>query len=57
MEPYVVVRNRNTTPPFDEHFINYGYDKVSFIDELRKSGFTYYVLTGVFGFDIPHMPY
>ena len=57
MEPYLVIRRSNNTPLFDEIFINYGYNKVSFIDELRGNGFIFHVITGVFGFDIPHLPY
>ena len=50
-----MVRRDARTPLYDAHFINYGYNKVEFIKELQTSGFFFYPLTGVFGFDAPHL--
>ena len=55
MEPYVMVRRDPQTPLYDAFFINYGYNKVEFIMELQASGYFFYPLTGVFGFDAPHL--
>ena len=56
MEPYVVMRRTPRSPMYSEHFINYGYNKVQFIDELEHRGYVFAVLTVGFGFDIPHKP-
>ena len=45
MEPYVMVRRDPQTPLYD----------ASFIKELQASGYFFYPLTGVFGFDAPHL--
>lgn len=57
MEPYVVMRRTASSPMYNEHFINYGYNKVQFIDELEHRGYVFAVLTVGFGFDIPHKPW
>ena len=57
MEPYVVMRRTASSPMYSEHFINYGYNKVQFIDELEHRGYVFAVLTVGFGFDIPHKPW
>ena len=56
MEPYLLVRLSPQLPLFDERFVNYGYNKVQFIDELEHRGYVFAVLTVGFGFDIPHKP-
>lgn len=38
MEPYVILRRTRNTPLYDECFINYGYNKVQFIDHLLYKG-------------------
>lgn len=38
MEPYVMVKRSSETPLYDPLFINYGFNKVEFIMELRQSG-------------------
>ena len=43
--------------PFDERFINYGFNKVQWIEYLRYLGYEYYILSRSFAFDIPHAPY
>lgn len=56
MEPYVVMQRTPHSPMYNENFINYGYNKVQFIDELEHRGYVFAVLTVGFGFDIPHKP-
>ncbi|KAK8806284.1 hypothetical protein WA171_007368 [Blastocystis sp. BT1] len=56
MEPYVMVRRSETLPLFDERFINYGFNKVQWIEYLRYLGYEYYILSRSFAFDIPHAP-
>lgn len=53
-EPYVLLRYHRDTPLFDEHFINYGYNKVQLIEHLRAAGFQFYILNHVFAMDLPH---
>ena len=38
MEPYVVIRRHELTPLFHPYFINYGFNKVTFIETLRYEG-------------------
>jgi len=38
MEPYVMVKRSLNTPLYDPIFINYGFNKIEFIMELRQSG-------------------
>ena len=66
MEPYTLLKRTESTPLYDDNFINYGYNKVQFIDELEYKGkrwiidlcigYIFKVLTVGFGFDIPHKP-
>ena len=53
---YLILRKSAKLPAFDERFVNYGYNKVQFIDELEHRGYVFAVLTVGFGFDIPHKP-
>ena len=53
-EPYVMLRNSENTPLFDERFVNYGYNKVQLIEHLRAAGYQFYILTQAFAIDIPH---
>ena len=54
MEPYVMVRRTEHLPLFDERFINYGFNKVQWIENLRYLGFEFSVLSQAFAVDIPH---
>ena len=53
-EPYVMVRKTTSLPRFDERFVNYGYNKVQWLEHLRFVGFDYAILTNGFAVDIPH---
>ncbi|KHN88693.1 Glycosyltransferase-like protein LARGE2 [Toxocara canis] len=52
-EPYVVVA-RNETPPYDNRFVGFGWNKVSHIMSLNAAGFDFIVLPGVFIVHQPH---
>ena len=54
LEPYVMVRRTEILPLFDERFINYGFNKVQWIENLRYLGFEFSVLSQAFAVDIPH---
>lgn len=49
-----MVRKTTSLPWFDERFVNYGYNKVQWLEHLRFVGFDYAVLTDGFAVDIPH---
>ncbi|KAK8794665.1 hypothetical protein WA158_001646 [Blastocystis sp. Blastoise] len=53
-EPYVIVKRSSHLPSFDPNFVNYGKDKISWIENLRYIGYKYYVMTETFGIDFPH---
>ena len=46
-----MVRRSENLPPFDERFINYGFNKV---ETLRYLGYEFYVLSQAFAIDAPH---
>ncbi|OAO15374.1 glycosyltransferase-like protein LARGE2-like protein [Blastocystis sp. ATCC 50177/Nand II] len=54
LEPYVMVRRSEHLPPFDERFINYGFNKVEWVETLRYLGYEFYVLSHAFAVDAPH---
>lgn len=39
---------------FDERFVNYGCNKVQFVDQLRLMGYDFYLLTRSFAMDLVH---
>jgi glycosyltransferase-like protein LARGE len=49
-----MVKRTEILPLFDERFINYGLNKVQWIETLRYLGFEYYVLSQSYAVDIPH---
>ena len=49
-----MVRRTEILPLFDERFINYGFNKVQWIENLRYLGFEFSVLSQAFAIDIPH---
>ena len=53
-EPYVMVKKDKTLPKFDERFMGYGKDKISWIETLRYNGYMFSLLKGGFAVDVPH---
>jgi len=53
-EPYLVLPNSNSTPSFDERFLGYGKNKIQWIQHLRLTGFSFYVLPQAFVIHCPH---
>ncbi|CBK20005.2 uncharacterized protein [Blastocystis hominis] len=49
-----MVKRSPHLPRFDERFINYGYNKVQWLEHLRWVGFDFQVLTRGFAVDVPH---
>ena len=54
LEPYVMVRKTPSLPLFDERFINYGFNKVQWIENIRYLGYEFHVLSQAYAVDIPH---
>ena len=54
MEPYMLVRYGPDTPLFHDKFVNYGYNKVQYFENLRQMGYEFYVINKVFAMDFPH---
>lgn len=52
-----MVRRWNKLPYFDERFINYGCNKVQWIEHLRYLGFEFSVLSQSYALDMPHPAY
>lgn len=57
LEPYVMVKRSENMPLFDDAFINYGFNKVEWIEHLRYTGYEFYILNNGFAVDIPHYSY
>lgn len=51
-----MVKYTNKTILFDERFVNYGCNKVQFVDHLRFLGYSFYIPSTVFVTDIVHQP-
>ena len=50
----MLLRYDETTPLFDERFVNYGYNKVQLFEHLRAAGYTFYIWNSIFAMDLPH---
>ena len=51
----IVYRNDSITQ-FYEGFVNYGFNKISYIETLRLDGYRFVVGGNFFAFDLPHYP-
>lgn len=49
-----MVRYTESTVLFDERFVDYGCNKVQYIDHLRNIGYRFYLLTQAFAMDVIH---
>lgn len=52
-----MVKYTNETVLFDERFVNYGCNKVQYVDHIRFLGYSFYIPSTVFVTDIVHPPY
>lgn len=50
----MMVRYTESTVLFDERFVDYGCNKVQYIDHLRNIGYQFYLLTQAFAIDVIH---
>ncbi|KAK8790276.1 hypothetical protein WA588_000438 [Blastocystis sp. NMH] len=53
-EPYLVMRYFDSMTLFDERFVDYGCNKVQWVDQLRLMGYEFYLLGRAFMMDIVH---
>lgn len=54
---YLLVRRNDSLTAFHEVFINYGFNKISFVEMLRREEYRFVLAGKVFAFDLPHLPY
>ena len=55
-EPYVMVKRRDNITDYLEDLVNYGYNKITYIENLRSRGYRFVVAGKMFAFDLPHLP-
>ena len=53
---YLILRKSAKLPAFDERLVNYGYNKVQWLEHLRYVGYRYSILSNGYSVDIPHPP-
>ena len=53
-EPYLLWHHDDSSILYDERFFDYGFDKISHMNNLRMNSFRFHTILGVFGFDLPH---
>lgn len=55
-EPYVMVKRKDGVTDYLEDLINYGFNKITYIENLRYRGYRFIIAGGMFAFDLPHQP-
>ena len=53
-EPYLVVRYCSDLPPFQEAFTGYGQNKLTWFQQLRRTGYKLFQMGGTFVVHFPH---
>ena len=63
---YLLVKRNDDITYFLENYLNYGFNKISFVETLRNhgtnlsrlitAGYHFYAAGKVFAFDVPHFP-
>ena len=51
---YVILKYTPLTPLFYEQFVNYGYNKVQFVEHLRAANYNFFILNHAFMNDLAH---
>lgn len=52
----MLVRKWKNLPLFDERFINYGFNKMQWFENLRYYAYQFSILSQGYCVDIPHQP-
>ena len=53
-EPYIMLKYDKEMLLFDERFVDYGCNKVQYVDHLRLIGYEFYLLGRSFAMDLVH---
>ena len=57
MISYLLLKYSEDMLLFDERFIDYGCNKVQYVDHLRLRGYEFYIFTQTFAMDLVHHEY
>ena len=52
---YVILKYTPSTPLFNKLFVNYGYNKIQFVEHLRAADYRFFILNHAFMIDLAHM--
>ena len=52
-----MVKRHDGVTEYYEQLINYGYNKIAYIENLRFRGWRFVIAGNMFAFDLPHLPY
>ena len=52
----MVIRRDGVTDYYEE-LINFGFNKISYIETLRNLGYRFIIMRNAFAFDLPHLPW
>ena len=52
-----MVKKSKSLPLFDERFVNYGFNKITWLHHLIRRGYYFGVLSRCFVMDMPHPEY
>lgn len=54
-EPYIVVRHCQSLPPFQEAFVGFGQNKITWIQQVLRMGYKFYQIGEGFVIHLPHV--
>ena len=57
MNRYLMVQRDDNITVFYDEFINYGFNKITYVEKLRYSNFSFYLASKLYVFDLPHHGY
>lgn len=52
---FVLLRKTSQIPPFDTHFVNYGFNRQEWTEHLRFKGYSFKVFRDGFLVEVPHV--
>ena len=54
---YLLVYRNDSVTEFVEKYINYGFNKISYVETIRREEYRFVLAGKIFAFDLPHLPY
>ena len=57
MNSYLLVYRNDSITLFNEAFINYGFNKISYVETLRREEYRFILAGMIYAFDLPHLPW